>query len=93
LFQQIDICDVVTSLSEAVDLVDTRVNHHHKRVAYIAYKISEELGLSARELQEIVIAGQLHDIGALIINAPSNVAMGSHILHLADRVEILIQNN
>jgi len=61
----INLLDLVLSLATAIDLVSTVVADHHKRVAYIALRLGEELGLSHEELENLVLAGSLHDIGAL----------------------------
>ena len=61
----INLLDLVLSLATAVDLVSTVVADHHKRVAYIALSLGEELGQSHGELENLVLAGSLHDIGAL----------------------------
>ncbi|MFQ6083564.1 MAG: HD-GYP domain-containing protein [Candidatus Aminicenantia bacterium] len=134
--------DLIMSLSSAVDLVSQVVANHHKRTAYIASSIAAELGLSKEEQNDLVIAGALHDIGAISLKERLDtlnfeiedphrhaelgylliktfepfskiallvrshhvpwsegngsefrgkpVPMGSHILHLADRVDVLI---
>lgn len=134
--------DIVMCLSRALDLVSPQVVNHHLRVAYIASCIAAEMGLAKGEISDIVIAGMLHDAGAISlqerlsitmfdIKAPYEhaergflfmntfepfariadlvrhhhvpwgkgqgtefrgrpVPMGSHILHLADRVDVLI---
>lgn len=139
---QILLFDLVVSLSNAMDLVSPVVVGHHKRVAYIALSIGEELGLPMEQQNELVLAGVLHDSGALSLrdrlstlqfelenphehaelgylllrrfeplsnaallvryhHVPWNegdghefegkqVPMGSHLLHLADRLEVLI---
>jgi len=38
---------------------------HHKQVAYIASCIGEELGLPLEKQKDLILAGALHDIGAL----------------------------
>jgi len=138
---QIPLFDLVVSLSKAMDLVSPAIVGHHKRVAYTALSIGAELGLPMEQQNELVLAGALHDSGALSIKERldalefdlenphkhaelgyrlfqsfkplSNVAlliryhhvpwndgegrafngkqvpMGSHILHLADRVDVL----
>lgn len=138
----ISIFDLILGLSQAVDLVSPLVANHHKRVAYIAFRLSCELELSAQERKDATIAGALHDVGGLSlknrldvmqfeINDPyahcetghlilktfepfsriadivrfhhtcwengagsvfkgNAVPDGSHILHLADRVAVLI---
>jgi response regulator RpfG family c-di-GMP phosphodiesterase len=56
--------NLVTALSEALDMVSPLVMDHHKRTAWFAVNISEELGLRRKEINEIVFAALLHDIGA-----------------------------
>lgn len=144
MFQELNISqlDALISLSNAVDLISPVVANHHKRVAYIASSLAAELGRPVREQNDLVVAGALHDVGALslsdrleILNfdvEPTNkhseigyrllrsfelmseiallvrhhhlswnggvgsevngeaVPLGSHILHLADRVAVLV---
>ena len=62
--KEIPIYDFVLAISEAVDLVSPVLNSHHNRVAYIAYRISHRMKLPNDEIQDIVLASMLHDIGA-----------------------------
>ncbi|MDD5676009.1 MAG: HD domain-containing protein, partial [Chitinivibrionales bacterium] len=62
---QIPLFDLVACLSDAVDLVSPALVNHHKQVAYIASCIGEELGFSLEKQKELILAGALHDIGAL----------------------------
>jgi HD-GYP domain-containing protein (c-di-GMP phosphodiesterase class II) len=139
---QIPLFDLVVSLSNAIDLVSPAVVGHHKQVAYIALSIGAALGLPMEQQIELVLAGALHDSGALSLrdrldtlrfelenphehaelgyllfqrfeplsniallvryhHVPWNeggghefkgkqVPMCSHILHLADRIDVLI---
>jgi len=139
----IRIPDMIMCLSKAIDLVSPLVADHHKRVAYIASSIAAEMGLSKEEQNDLIIAGSVHDAGALSLkdrldtlnfeikspqshaelgyllirkfepfskiapmvryhHVPWNygkgaelkgetVPVGSHILHLADRVSVLIK--
>lgn len=57
--------DLVNCLSEAMDLIDPTIVNHHKQVAYIALSISAELGFSDEQRNHLVMAGAMHDIGAL----------------------------
>jgi len=136
--------DLIKCLSMAMDLISPAVVNHHERVAYIAFSIGAELGLSVDEQNDLILAGALHDSGALSLeerldaldfetrhphrhaelgymllrgfeplstaallvrchHVPWNdgrgsefrgneVLTGSHILHLADRVAVLINN-
>ncbi|NOZ25846.1 MAG: HD domain-containing protein [Nitrospirae bacterium] len=141
---QVRLFDIIKCLSRAMDLISPEVVNHHERVAYIAFSIGAELGLSVDEQSDLILAGALHDSGALSIeeridflefetknpyrhaelgymllkgfdplaaaarlvryhHVPWNngkgvefrgneVPTGSHILHLADRVAVLINN-
>jgi len=134
--------DLVAPVARTVDMMCPAVADHHMEVAYLAFRICEELNLPAQEICDIAIAGALHDIGAFSLNerldllefeddkptqhslagyvllkdfapfaamAPmikyhhvpwengegksqkgEVVPRGSHILHLADRVAVLI---
>ena len=64
---EIPVFDFVSSISEAIDLVSPVLNSHHKRVAYIAYSIAKEMNLPKDEVQDIILAAMLHDIGAFSI--------------------------
>jgi len=134
--------DLLLAISSAADLVSPQVANHHKRVAYLAGRIAQEHGLPAAEIQVIVTAGAVHDLGvfgaqekaelkefelppeqrhaelgyqllaefqplaaaALLVRyhhshwdraenssgAEPQIPLGSHVLHLADRIEVLI---
>ena len=138
----VSLFDLVAPLAKTVDMMSPAVADHHMRVAYLAFRICEELDLPADETFNITVAGALHDIGAFSLNerldllefeelkptqhsvagyellkdfapfaamAPlikyhhvrwengkgerrggEIVPRGSHILHLADRVAVLI---
>jgi len=125
-----------------MDLVSPVLVNHHKMVAYIALSIGTQLGLPSDQRNELVLAGLLHDSGALSLEDRldaldfelenphkhaelgylllkdfeplTNVAflvryhhvpwkggagsefkgrqvlVGSHVLHLADRIAVLI---
>ncbi|MCG0276504.1 MAG: HD domain-containing protein, partial [Thermosediminibacteraceae bacterium] len=139
---KIQLLDLIMSLSEAVDLISPAAANHHFKVAYIAFSLGTELQLPVEQLTELVLAGILHDIGALSLKERlealqfefqnphqhaekgylllknytpfrkvaelilyhhvswnfgagaeykgKEVPKGSHIIHLADRVAILI---
>ena len=63
--QEISLYDFVSSLSEALDLVCQNLNNHQKVVAHLACNIALEMNLTNNEIQNIVLAGMLHDIGAI----------------------------
>lgn len=62
---KINFLDMILSLSDAIDMINPVLVNHHKQVAYIAESLAEELGYTQREKNEIMVAGLLHDSGAL----------------------------
>lgn len=56
--------ELVGGLSKAMDLISPQVVDHHSRVAYIAARVGEILGLEPRVLAEVIFAALTHDIGA-----------------------------
>ena len=46
-------------------MINPAIANHHKRVAYTALRIAEEIGLKGRSKEDIIIAAALHDIGRL----------------------------
>ncbi|MBT8763650.1 HD domain-containing protein [Desulfohalobiaceae bacterium Ax17] len=62
---QIDLFDLIISLSKAMDLVSPAVVNHHMQVAYIAVNIATEMNLPPEEQRNLMLAGALHDSGAI----------------------------
>ncbi|MBP1736594.1 MAG: phosphohydrolase [Oscillospiraceae bacterium] len=135
----INLYDLLKCLSSAQDLVNKELTNHHHQVAYLSYRIAEHINLSYEEKRNIILAGLLHDIGALAMNeslaeiedssataynhayvgsmllsefeplkqaaelikyhhhpwnagTPAhNIPIGSHILHIADRICVLMR--
>jgi putative nucleotidyltransferase with HDIG domain len=56
---------VIFALAIAIDAKDSRTHGHSVRVARYAAAISEELGLESQEIENILYAGLLHDIGKI----------------------------
>lgn len=142
---QISLSQLVMALSKAIDLISPDVADHQLQVSYISLALGTEIALASKIKNNTVIAGALHDIGALSLknrlstlafevenpqehaetgyfllrnfepfsDAASLVryhhtdwesagneaignpdtAIGSHILHLADRISILIDKD
>ncbi|NPV87782.1 MAG: HD domain-containing protein [Anaerolineae bacterium] len=61
----IPLFDLVMSLCNAIDLISPRVVGHQKRVAHIAYSVAREMNFAPRERNLLLLAGALHDSGAL----------------------------
>jgi len=137
---EFSIFDFASCISEAMDLVSPFLNNHHKKVAYLSYRISVQMGLPDDEVIDIVLAAVLHDIGAFTVEerldviqskfrdssydqhsvmgynllkgfqplsnaaaiikhhhahygeATEGVPQGSHVVHLADRVSVMLSD-
>lgn len=132
--------DVVISLSKAIDLISPTVARHHAGVGSIAFALAGEMGLPAQKRGQVLIAGLLHDIGALSLAERLDamafetaddrhavngyrllkpfhpfleiattiryhhaswehgqtgipIPLESHLIHLADRVDVLMDRN
>jgi putative nucleotidyltransferase with HDIG domain len=57
--------EIVRALINAVDAKDTYTCGHSDRVALIATRLAEELGLDAESREQLYVAGLLHDIGKI----------------------------
>lgn len=55
----------VSALSQAIDAKDGFTRGHADRVSRIAGAIARELGLSEKQIEQIELAGLLHDIGKI----------------------------
>jgi diguanylate cyclase (GGDEF)-like protein/putative nucleotidyltransferase with HDIG domain len=64
------ILDTVTSLAFAIDAKDHYTQGHSQKVSAYAALIGEALGLSDLEVEEVRLAGVLHDIGKVAIPEP-----------------------
>ena len=57
--------DVILCVSRALDLLSPQLSDHHLRVAYISACLADQLGFSSEDKQDVIIAGALHDVGAV----------------------------
>lgn len=55
---------LVRALSQALELSSHGLSRHHARTAVIAWRIGQVLQLPAADMQRLVFAASLHDIGA-----------------------------
>ena len=65
--KNVNLYELLTSLTDATDLSHPQLASHHQETAYMAYHIAENMGLSLQERQDVVLAGLLHDIGAISV--------------------------
>lgn len=59
----VNLHEVVYSLSNALDLVGVSHIHHGKRVAYMATEVGKQLGWNGAMLDELFQSAVLHDVG------------------------------
>jgi putative nucleotidyltransferase with HDIG domain len=55
--------EVTYALSEALDYVGVDDTQHGKRVAFMAAEVAKHLGWSSTQVDEMIMAGMLHDCG------------------------------
>ena len=63
--RRVPMVDLAMGLSNTVDLGHPAFLDHHKRVAFVAYFLGRELGMSPARAAWLLMAGLLHDLGAL----------------------------
>ncbi|HJU71264.1 MAG TPA: HD domain-containing phosphohydrolase [Paucimonas sp.] len=61
----VSLLDMVLCLTRAIDFLHPSISEHHLRVAYIASCLAEELGFDTQQIQDVMIAGALHDLAAV----------------------------
>lgn len=57
--------ELLICLTDAGDLISPELANHHQRVSYLAFRIAEQLKLPMEQKRDLLIAGLLHDVGAL----------------------------
>ena len=59
---------VIRALTSAIDAKDPYTSGHSERVARIAVRLGEEMGLSANQRGDLYLMGLLHDVGKIGID-------------------------
>ncbi|PKO54310.1 MAG: phosphohydrolase, partial [Betaproteobacteria bacterium HGW-Betaproteobacteria-2] len=62
--KQINMSDLMFSISEAMDVAHHKLALHQLRTAYICWKMAEEAVLAPAQIEKLFLAAMLHDIGA-----------------------------
>jgi response regulator RpfG family c-di-GMP phosphodiesterase len=60
--------DLLICLTNAGDLISHEVADHHQQVAYLAFRIGEQLNLPPEQKKNLLLAGLLHDVGAFALD-------------------------
>ncbi|MFW5985579.1 MAG: HD domain-containing protein, partial [Halanaerobiaceae bacterium] len=68
IHEEINFYDTITTLTSAMDLISETVIGHHKRTAYIALKLGQQLDLNQKDLQKLVLSALIHDLGVFYLN-------------------------
>lgn len=63
----IKLYDFLNCISDAVDLVSPILSNHHQKVAYLSYRLAEQLNIPEDRKFSVFIAALLHDVGSLSI--------------------------
>ena len=58
--------DVMSAFSHAMNLISPEVENHHEKVAYLAFRLAEIMGINARWRQLVIYGALLHDIGGVL---------------------------
>lgn len=63
----INLFDVLECLTRAEDIVSPKLVNHHQQVAYLSFRIGQNMNLSPQQQKNMFIAALIHDIGALSV--------------------------
>jgi len=70
---KINTLDLLLCFSDALDLISPLVSGHQIRVAYIALKLAKQCKLPEEQINKLVIAACIHDIGATTVNERNEI--------------------
>lgn len=57
---------LANGFSYVMDLINEDVNDHHQKVAYISYRLAEEMRLPEKACRLAIVGGLMHDIGGVL---------------------------
>lgn len=70
--------DFIRCLSRAMDLISRAVVNHHIRVGYFAAQLAGDMGLPPDVQRDLLMAGLLHDAGALSLKSRLDALQFEH---------------
>ncbi len=84
--------DIAETLVNAMEAKDIYLRGHSQRVAELGASMAEELGLDADTVEQVRLAGRLHDIGKIgireaVLNKPGSLTEEEY-QHVKDHVRI-----
>lgn len=59
---------MLSSFIQSIDVFNCLLKDHHRQTAVIAWHIGQVMGLSTKEISNLILSASLHDIGALSIS-------------------------
>ena len=62
---RISLFEILQCVSDAIDLISPEVANHHQQTAFLSYRIAQQMGLPEEAQRNVLMAGIIHDIGAL----------------------------
>jgi HD-GYP domain-containing protein (c-di-GMP phosphodiesterase class II) len=65
--------DLISALGISMNLINPDMQYHHTQTAYLAYQIGYEMGMREENLNNIVYAALLHDIGSVVSPEPQKL--------------------
>lgn len=72
-YEKISAYEILMCFSSALDLISPLVAGHQIRVAYIALKLAQKMKLNKEDINLLVIAACIHDIGATTVKERNDI--------------------
>ena len=66
--------DLARAFAHAMDLISPEVQDHHYKVAYLSYRIAEELNLDEKGKRLAIYAALFHDVGSVALDSRITLA-------------------
>ncbi|KUK10678.1 MAG: Uncharacterized protein XD50_1044 [Clostridia bacterium 41_269] len=65
---RVNIGDILLCLSSAQNIISPIISRHNEQVAYLSFKLCEQLNISSPKIEDVFLAALVHDIGALSVD-------------------------
>jgi HD-GYP domain-containing protein (c-di-GMP phosphodiesterase class II) len=75
---RLELFSLLNCLSDIMDWISPELDNHHKQVAMISFRIAEEMNFGYEDLNDLVCAGILHDIGAISLEERLKLSRFEH---------------
>jgi len=70
---RINLQDLLICMSKAQDIMSPHLSNHHQQVAYLAFRLAEQIDLPIEQQKNCFQAALIHDIGALSTDEKLNL--------------------